>query len=89
MKKKVSRLGMVVNKNIFFSKLRNGDIFTYSCCFDFKYVKGAALRRGIIIEDCSPASLEYRTHGCYTVKVVGNKFTDSQIFHFEPKFLDI
>jgi hypothetical protein len=52
----------------FFSKLKDGEIFTYSDAFLFHDVKEFGLRYGWNVIYCEPTTPEYKEHGCFTCR---------------------
>ncbi len=73
----------------FFNRLKAGDIFNYASGFLYQEVEKMAERRGMEVQYCPPSTAEYINHGDMTVKVVRNKLTQEQIFHFDLEMLDI
>ncbi len=73
----------------FFDQLKAGDIFTYSSGFIYGEIKKMAERRNRDVQYCSRESKESKRYGDLTVKVVGNKLIEEQIFHFNEDMIDI
>jgi hypothetical protein len=86
--KKIPFLSLIINRNKFFDDIKTGEIFTFSTSFDILYVIKIARNRGVTVEYCKAGSPEDLKYGSRTMKVIRNKLNDSQIFHFDTKYLD-
>jgi hypothetical protein len=83
----IPKITLSTNINLFFSKLKVGDIFRYSYAYMFAEIKEMAENRRVDIEYCQPGSREHKNYGDSTVIVVTNEEKE-KIFHFDLQHLD-
>lgn len=57
------------NLDTFFENIKEGDIFTYSEAFNPQEIVELAAKKAVRAEYCPPGSPEYRSHGCFTMKI--------------------
>ncbi len=76
---KLPFLGMVTNIDRFLTTLEKDQTFKYSSAYTFSYIKRIAANRGIEVEKVVNKRL---------IKVIKNKITDPQMFHFDEKYID-
>jgi hypothetical protein len=92
MNKRIPKITLSTDINLFFSRLKGGDIFRYSIAYMFTEIKKMAENRrvDIDIEYCKPGSREHKKYGHSTVRVITNEEKEKEkIFHFNPQYLDI
>ena len=89
--KEIPFLSITTNLNKFFDNIQPGETFKFSTCYDFEYVIKIAANRGVIVKYCRSESTKYLNYGYASriMKVIKNNLHDSQIFQFDPKYLDI
>ena len=89
--KKIRYMSMNADLDKFFATLDEGELFRYSDCYILPEVKKMGERRGVTVEYCPPGTPEYKTYGCFTVRVIRNKILipETNIFHFDPEYLNI
>lgn len=61
------------NEDNFFQSLVVGEVFTYSTSFIPQEIKKIAIENCLRVEYCKPGTSEYKSHGCHTMVVLGNK----------------
>lgn len=62
----------LANAHFFFSRLKVGDVFTYSGSFLPEDVSKRGKEVGLNIKYCAPGTKEYKEHGAMTCKVIND-----------------
>ncbi len=87
--KKIPFFSLITKRDKFFDDIKTSELFTFSTSFDILFMIKIAANRGVTVEYCKEGSPENLKYGPRTMKVIRNKLNDSQIFHFDLKYLDI
>lgn len=84
--KKYSIFSYHYEQKCIFQKTKNRRCIYIFRGYKTDQIKEIAILNGLNVEYCKPRSPEYIRYGRFTMKVMNIK---SQIFHFDPKHLDI